>query len=666
MQKIYFISLYLSLLICPKIYGQINKEYFFVRGTNELIERRYTNAIANFNVLIKVDTSLYDAYFRRAIAKYNLNDYMGALSDFNKALQLNPVFTYAYFYRAITHNGMGNHHEALRDLDAVRDLRPGMSDIYYSRGLSYFFLQQFDKAIDDFNYYIRQKPNAVEGYINRGTCQLFLKDTLSALKDYDKAISINRYEPDSYSRRGRLYAMQGKNELALNDFNQAIRLDTSSSINYYFRAITRHHQKDIKGALKDFDYVLARDPYNALTLYNRALMHAQIGDYDKALEDYDKAARINPSNVLIYYNRAAVYLEKKMPREAIADYTKAIEIYPDFANAYLNRAYAKRMRNDTRGAMKDQAIAEQKIAEHTTKLAESGTENYADTSQRFDKLMAFDADFGNKNFNNELLQYQRSDITLRPLFRITAGIEEETRNISRAYFNKDFEQFKQICTKLALNIHNGKPNRTEEQINSLMQNAERIIDSLRGNSIGYFAKASLLEELNNYNAALNYYKQVLNMDKNKAYYYFNRSVAQSEMVDFVANLDNPMQTIILEPDNTTNVQSKQQHHDSRHYNYTEAIEDLNKAINLQPDFAYAYYNRGNLLTQSNQMPEAIEDYSKAIELYSNLGEAYYNRGLVQVYLRDTKKGCLDISKAGELGIKDAYGVIKRFCTNKEK
>ena len=55
-----------------------------------------------------------------------------------------------------------------------------------------------------------------------------------------------------------------------------------------------------------------------------------------------------------------------------------------------------------------------------------------------------------------------------------------------------------------------------------------------------------------------------------------------------------------------------------------------------------------------------EDYTKAIELNPSFAEAYYNRGLVQIFLKDTRKGCLDMSKAGELGLQDAYRVLKLY------
>ena len=55
---------------------------------------------------------------------------------------------------------------------------------------------------------------------------------------------------------------------------------------------------------------------------------------------------------------------------------------------------------------------------------------------------------------------------------------------------------------------------------------------------------------------------------------------------------------------------------------------------------------------------AVADYTKAIELDPNLAEAYFNRGLALVRLKKTQDGIADLSKAGELGIYKAYSVIK--------
>ena len=83
-------------------------------------------------------------------------------------------------------------------------------------------------------------------------------------------------------------------------------------------------------------------------------------------------------------------------------------------------------------------------------------------------------------------------------------------------------------------------------------------------------------------------------------------------------------------------------------------------IELVPDFAFAYYNRGNIYSQLSDYRAAIADYDKALSLNPNFAEAYYNRGLTLIFLGNNKQGITDLSKAGELGLFSAYNIIKRF------
>ena len=106
------------------------------------------------------------------------------------------------------------------------------------------------------------------------------------------------------------------------------------------------------------------------------------------------------------------------------------------------------------------------------------------------------------------------------------------------------------------------------------------------------------------------------------------------MIDFISSIDNGYQRIAVDSDPSSQLKTRS----DRVYDYDEAIADLNKAAKLLPDFAYIYYNRGNLLCRSGRMPEAIEDYTRAIELNPSFGEAYYNRGLIQIYLQGYPQG----------------------------
>lgn len=61
-----------------------------------------------------------------------------------------------------------------------------------------------------------------------------------------------------------------------------------------------------------------------------------------------------------------------------------------------------------------------------------------------------------------------------------------------------------------------------------------------------------------------------------------------------------------------------------------AIDSYNKAIQLKPDFAAAYYNRGDAYYTQNKLNEAIKDFEKAITFSPGKTEAYYNLGNIFV------------------------------------
>ncbi len=80
-----------------------------------------------------------------------------------------------------------------------------------------------------------------------------------------------------------------------------------------------------------------------------------------------------------------------------------------------------------------------------------------------------------------------------------------------------------------------------------------------------------------------------------------------------------------------------------------AFEDFNKAIQLQPDFADLYNNRGVAYTKLGLYQNAVIDFSKAIELNPYYADAYYKRGVVYLEQGNMEFGCRDALKACDLG-----------------
>ena len=83
-----------------------------------------------------------------------------------------------------------------------------------------------------------------------------------------------------------------------------------------------------------------------------------------------------------------------------------------------------------------------------------------------------------------------------------------------------------------------------------------------------------------------------------------------------------------------------------------ALQDFNRAIELDPDDAVAYMNRGLIHSDSGDLEIAICDFNKAIELDSRYITAYNNRGNAHIDNGDFQSALQDFDKAIELASDD--------------
>ncbi len=90
------------------------------------------------------------------------------------------------------------------------------------------------------------------------------------------------------------------------------------------------------------------------------------------------------------------------------------------------------------------------------------------------------------------------------------------------------------------------------------------------------------------------------------------------------------------------------------------LMDYDQVIRRLPDFAFAYYNKANILCRQKDYEAAIRHYNDAIRVDSEFAEAYFNRGLTYIYTGNHEQGMQDLSRAGELGIYQAYNIITRL------
>ena len=116
---------------------------------------------------------------------------------------------------------------------------------------------------------------------------------------------------------------------------------------------------------------------------------------------------------------------------------------------------------DMKGARQDRQLAERKIAEHKSRLKDSTYSIYPDTTQKFDKLLSFDAKLQNKNWESAVdnATGHNADIKLMPLFKFTLmKADSAMKARDMIYYAQRMEDFKQKISNHSLTISNKESN----------------------------------------------------------------------------------------------------------------------------------------------------------------------------------------------------------------
>jgi len=92
----------------------------------------------------------------------------------------------------------------------------------------------------------------------------------------------------------------------------------------------------------------------------------------------------------------------------------------------------------------------------------------------------------------------------------------------------------------------------------------------------------------------------------------------------------------------------------RQGNNDSAMEEFTRAIELDPEYYFAYYNRALVYYQSGELESSLADYSRAIELHPDNAYWTFERGFLHLELGDREKAIIDLERSLELGLPPDY------------
>jgi tetratricopeptide (TPR) repeat protein len=288
---------------------------------------------------------------------------------------------------------------------------------------------------------------------------------------------------------------------------------------------------------------------------------------------------------------------------------------------------------------------------------------YADSAW-FSQIIELESDFVSGNIQKIRPQYQQIDILpfnqFNLVFLYKPKNEQLLQGRNKFYTTPELAAFNAANAGLLHLLLKSQPNPDIfKGIFELLEMIDKMPVNQGTPATHLLLKATIHHQLQNFTSALGLYDEALRIEPNNIYALINRGNLNFEIETLHAASEMHAGTIIISQGNN---QLREPPETFKEPDYSKAISDYDQAIKLNMENAFAWFNRGNLQLHMGAYHRAIDDFSEAIRHEANLGEAYYNRALTLLYLGENQLACSDLSKAGELGISEAYAVIRRYCS----
>ncbi|MEJ0028540.1 MAG: tetratricopeptide repeat-containing glycosyltransferase family protein [Rhizomicrobium sp.] len=211
------------------------------------------------------------AQFRKAIEQHGLGRFTEAVALYDSVIRLNPKAAPAYSNRGLALAALGRADEAIQSYDRAIKLKPDYAEAYNNRGIALRAAQRLNEALRNFERAVTVKPDYAEAYNNLGVVLQDLWRQEDALRSYDRAIALKPDYAEAYNNRGNALQYLQRPQEAIQSFDRAIALNPRAADAYGNKGLTLQDMGRLDDALRCFDSAIAIDPQGAEAHWNKGL-----------------------------------------------------------------------------------------------------------------------------------------------------------------------------------------------------------------------------------------------------------------------------------------------------------------------------------------------------------------------------------------------------------
>lgn len=191
----------------------------------KLLLRRYQECFDLANDALRINDQLYNAYFIKGYAHYELGDSNLFVSSVQTALELNPQFYDGYallasFYASVESD------LALDYYNSALDIRPNDPEALYGKAIYLQNSGRIKEAVEQYQHMLELDSNHVFAWYNQGFIKLEIEDDPeAAISFFEKTIEIQPEYVEAHYNLGLSKERAGRVDEAIQHFRQALELN---------------------------------------------------------------------------------------------------------------------------------------------------------------------------------------------------------------------------------------------------------------------------------------------------------------------------------------------------------------------------------------------------------------------------------------------------------
>jgi tetratricopeptide (TPR) repeat protein len=184
------------------------------------------------------------------------------------------------------------------------------------------------------------------------------------------------------------------------------------------------------------------------------------------------------------------------------------------------------------------------------------------------------------------------------------------------------------------------------QYEPAFQDFRKAVELMPTSAVPFNGRGKAHSELKRYHAAVRDLTRAVTLNPKYAAAFHNRADAYLAIAMYKEAADDATQAIALEPEQPNPdlllLRARAYAGDKK---FNPALDDLNKVIELKPDVADAYIERGIVFTQTRRFDDAIGDLTRAIEIDPKSVKAYAMRASARLQAEANDDALSDVNQA---------------------